>query len=440
MDSKNNLGKKADCPVEIILKKAKEAKIGLSLLNENIKNKNLQALADGIKADVFNILKANELDIKLAEKNNLSSALIDRLLLNSQRINGMVEAIEDIIKLPDPIGDVIDSFEHKNKMRIQKVRVPIGIITVIYESRPNVTSDVAALCIKAGKRVILRGGKETINTNIAIYNAMMAGINLLPEDIRLPDGAIQFLHDTDRSLVKKLVQSDNIIDLVIPRGGYELSQAISKLATIPVIKHDKGLCHIYVEKSADLKKALNIIINAKCQRPGVCNALETLLIDKKMADKFLPIVIKKLIESDCEVRLDDYSYDFVLKNKNNNININKIKKADKSDWDTEYLDLILSIKIVDGVIEAVSHIRDYGSNHSDAIIAEDKNTQLLFAKQVDSACVYINASTRFTDGGEFGMGAEIGISTNKLHARGPMGLQELSTYHYVLTGNGQVRV
>lgn len=293
MGIKNNLDKKSDCPVDIILKKAKSAKIGLSLLDENIKNKNLQALADGIKADIFNIIKANELDIKLAEQNNLSSALIDRLLLNSNLIKAMVEAIEDIIKLPDPIGDVIDSFEHKNKIQIQKVRVPIGVITVIYESRPNVTSDVAALCLKAGNGVILRGGKEAINTNIAIYNAMMAGVDLLPEGIRLPDGAIQFLHDTDRSLVKKLVQSDNI--------------------------------------------------------------------------------------------------------------------------------------------------RDYGSNHSDAIIAEDKNTQLLFAKQVDSACVYINASTRFTDGGEFGMGAEIGISTNKLHARGPMGLQELTTYHYVLTGDGQVR-
>jgi glutamate-5-semialdehyde dehydrogenase len=405
-----------------MLAQAKQAKSSLSLLDENAKNKNLESMAEGIKSSQDAILEANSKDIELAKANGLSPALIDRLLLNAERIDSMVEAIEQIIELPDPIGDVLDTFYHKGGMKIEKVRVPIGMIAVIYESRPNVTSDVAALCLKAGNGVILRGGKEAINSNIAIYNAMMQGVNL--------GGAIQLMRDPDRELVKKLVQSDKVIDLIIPRGGYELSQTVSKLSTIPVIKHDKGLCHVYVDKSCDLKKALDIVINAKCQRPGVCNAMETLLVDSAIADKFLPKVAEKLKEHNCEIRADEPALAFIP----------DAKLALEDDWDAEYLDLILAIKIVDGVTEAITHIQKYGSNHSDAIVAEDKSAQAAFARQVGSACVYINASTRFTDGGEFGMGAEIGISTNKLHARGPMGLKELTTYQYLLTGSGDIRV
>ena len=415
--------------LEKVLQSALSAKNRLSLLDEKTKNLNLKAMAQGINDSKNIILEANNQDIKYAQSNNLSSALLDRLFLNPERIESMVKSIEKIIDIPDPVGEVLDVFYHKNGMKIEKIRVPIGMIAVIYESRPNVTSDVAALCLKAGNGIILRGGKEALNSNLAIYNAMVNGIKKLDKNIRIPDGSLQIISDTNRDLVKQLIQSDNVIDLVVPRGGYELNKTISKLSSIPVIKHDKGLCHIYVDKSCDFKAALDIVINAKCQRPGVCNAMETLLVDSAIADKFLPEVAAKLKKYNCEIRADKKALAFIP----------SAKLALEDDWSTEYLDLILSIKTVDGVADAISHIQKYGSNHSDAILAEDKTTQELFARQVDSACVYINASTRFTDGGEFGMGAEIGISTNKLHARGPMGLNELTTYHYLLTGNGNIR-
>lgn len=402
-----------------------EAARELIQLNASKKNGILMAMAGEIDAAKTRIIEANRKDIEEATNNGLSNAMIDRLTLNEVRIDGMIKGLREVADLKDPIGDKISRWIRPNGLEITKVRVPIGVIGIIYESRPNVTADTAALCIKTGNAIILRGGKEALNSNKAIAEALVKG----GESKGLPPKAIQLIQTTDREAVKELVQLEGFVDLVIPRGGEALIRTVSELARIPVIKHYKGVCHIYVDESADLESALKIAINAKCQRPGVCNAMETILVHEKAAEEFLPPLAKAMTGRKVELRGDEKAREIVP----------EMKEATEEDWYAEYLDLILSVRVVDCVGTAIEHINKYGSRHSDAIITESEASQKAFLLEVDSACLYVNASTRFTDGGEFGMGAEIGISTDKLHARGPMGLEELTTYKYLVFGQGQVR-
>jgi glutamate-5-semialdehyde dehydrogenase len=397
----------------------------LVLLNTRKKNAILNAMADELAARRSAVLKANRLDMVEAENAGLSPAMLDRLLLNEARLRGMVRSLRAVAALNDPVGAVISRWIRPNGLEIRKVRVPIGVIAIIYESRPNVTADSASLCLKTANAVILRGGKESIHSNTAIAEALVAG----GEKKCLPRHAIQLVKTTDREAVRELVQLEGRVDLVVPRGGEALIRAVVEQARVPVIKHAKGVCHTYVDKSADLDMALRIAENAKCQRPGVCNAMEKLLVHEKVAEVFLPRLATRFAELGVELRGDAEARRIVP----------AMKEAVEEDWYTEYLALILAVKVVPSVKAAVEHINKYGSRHSDAIVAESERAQQLFVEEVDSAAVYVNASTRFTDGGEFGMGAEIGISTDKLHARGPMGLEELTTYKYVINGNGQIR-
>ncbi|MCK5849795.1 MAG: glutamate-5-semialdehyde dehydrogenase [Kiritimatiellae bacterium] len=397
----------------------------LVLLHSRKKKAILQSMADEIDNQKAVIIEANNKDIAEAQNEGLSSAMIDRLRLTEGRIRNMVRGIRAVADLKDPIGSKISRWIRPNGLEIVKRCVPIGVIGIIYESRPNVTSDTATLCIKTSNAIILRGGKEAINSNIAIANALTAG----GEKKGLPKNAIQLVRTTDRAAVTELVQLEGLIDLIIPRGGEALIRTVTEQARVPVIKHYKGVCHTYVDESADTEMALNIVVNAKCQRPGVCNATETLLVHKAIASDFLPKIATRLAEFEVELRGDAASRDIVP----------ETKEATEDDWYTEYLDMILAIKVVSSVSEAIEHINKYGSKHSDAIITESEAAGKKFTQEVDSAAVYINASTRFTDGAEFGMGAEIGISTDKLHARGPMGLEELTTYKYVVFGKGQIR-
>jgi glutamate-5-semialdehyde dehydrogenase len=336
----------------------------------------------------------------------------------------MAEALMDIAKLKDPVGRVIDGWVLDNGLRIEKVKIPIGVIGIIYESRPNVTSDAAGLCFMSGNACILKGGKEAMHSNIAIIEALQEVL----EANSLPKEAVSLLPDYSREGVYKLIQEDGYVDLIIPRGGEKLIKFVSENSKVPVVKHDKGLCHIYIHKDADINKAVEISVNAKVQRPGVCNAVETLLVDENIAGEVLPLIKEMMKNEGVELRGCDKTLEII-----------DINKADETDWETEYLDKILSVKIVEGINEAVNHIEKYGSGHSDSIITENYTAAEEFLNRVDSACVYVNASTRFTDGGEFGFGAEVGISTNKLHARGPMGIDDLTTYKYKIYGNGQVR-
>ncbi|MCK4947274.1 MAG: glutamate-5-semialdehyde dehydrogenase [Candidatus Aureabacteria bacterium] len=406
-------------------RKAKDASYSLVAMSADNKNKILKEMAKALRNKKDFILKANKEDLKEGENSNLSEAMLERLLLDNKRVEQMAKGLEDVAALDDPVGRVLDKRTRPNGLEISKISVPIGVIAIIFESRPNVTSDAAALCIKSGNAVILRGGKEAIGSNMAIAQVM----NEAASRIKAPDGMLQLVETTDREAVNELLKLNSYIDLVIPRGGEGLIKAVVENATIPVIKHYKGICHIYVDKDADIDKALDIVINAKCQRPGVCNAAETLLIDEQIARTHLPLIAARLRKSGVELRGCEKTARI----------IKDVVRADEQDWKTEYLDLILSIKIVGGVAEAIKHINDYGSMHSDAIITENKVTASKFLNMVDASSVYFNASTRFTDGGEFGMGAEIGISTDKIHARGPMGLEELNIYKYVIKGDGQIR-
>ncbi len=351
--------------------------------------------------------------------------MIDRLSLNKKRIEEMAASIDAVIKLKDPCGAIDKMWKRPNRLVIGKMRVPIGLIGIIYESRPNVTSDCATLCIKSGNAVILKGGKESINSNLAIYKILRAAL----KESGLPEDCISMVESVDRKVVAYLLEMDDCLDLIIPRGGEALIRMIADKSKIPVIKHYKGVCHVYVDKEADLKKALNISINAKVQRPGVCNAMETLLVHKDIAGDFLPKAIDALVAEGVEIRGCTRTREL---SKN-------IKKATESDWYEEFLDLILAVKVVRNTEEAINHIAKYGSGHSDSIVTENYDTSLKFLKEVDSACVYANASTRFTDGYQFGFGAEIGISTDKIHARGPMALEELTIYKYIIFGSGQIR-
>ncbi|MFN2351938.1 MAG: glutamate-5-semialdehyde dehydrogenase [Kiritimatiellia bacterium] len=385
----------------------------------------LQDMAQALIDRQSGILSANADDLADAREGGLSAAMLDRLRLDEKRITAMADGLRAVAALPNPLGRVIRRWTRPNQLKISKVRVPIGVIAIIYEARPNVTADAAALCFKTGNAVILRSGHEALRSAGAIVDALIAG----GKPGGLPDNAIQLVRSGDRAAVRELVQLEGLVNLVIPRGGEALIRAVNEMARVPVIKHYKGVCHIYVDESADIDMAIAITENAKCQRPGVCNAAETLLVHEKIAARFLPALARRLTQHNVELRGDTMARGIVP----------TMLPADESDWYAEYLDLILAIRVVPSVQAAIEHINQYGSGHSDAIITQSAPAARLFKRDVDAAAVYVNASTRFTDGGEFGMGAEIGISTDKLHARGPMGLEELTTYKYLIDGQGQTR-
>jgi glutamate-5-semialdehyde dehydrogenase len=410
--------------MEQFLKDAANASKIIATLSGEIKNKVLNKMADALIENITYIEEENKKDISDGELNNLSSALMDRLLLNEDRINGMATAIKEIANLKDPVGRILDGWVVDNGLNIQKTSVPIGVIGIIYESRPNVTSDTAALCFKSGNICILKGGKEAQYSNAAIAKILQ---KVLKEN-DLPTSAVSLLPDSSREGVTNLIKQDKYVDLIIPRGGEALIKFVSSNATVPVVKHDKGLCHTYIDSDANIQKALDVSLNAKCRRVGICGAMETLLVHENIAEEILPLFQAKFKEFDTELRGCEKTQKII------DINI-----ATNEDFATEYLDNILSIKIVDNVSQAVDHIGIYGSGHSDAIITENYTNAEEFLNGIDSACVYVNASTQFTDGGEFGFGAEVGISTNKLHARGPMGINELTTYKFKIYGNGQIR-
>jgi len=407
-----------------VLQKVKEASRVVSTLKGGIKDKILLEMADALEKEANLIIEENKKDLEYGKKNNLNSALMDRLLLNETRIKSMANALREIANLKNPVGRILEGWELPNGLRIEKTAIPIGVIGIIYESRPNVTSDAAGLTFKSGNACILKGGKEAENSNRIIAEVLQEVL----EKNNLPKEIISLLPDYSREGVAKLIKMDKYVDLIIPRGGEGLVRYVSENATVPVVKHDKGLCHTYIHKDADIQKAINISINAKVQRPGVCNAMETLIVDKELAPVILPILEAEFTKAHTELRGDEEVCKIV-----------PIKQADEKDWDTEYLANILSIKLVENVDEAIAHIQKYGSGHSEAIVTENYSASEKFLNEVDAACVYVNASTRFTDGGEFGFGAEVGISTNKLHARGPMGINDLTTYKFKIYGEGQIR-
>lgn len=406
------------------LEKAKKSSHIISTLQTSIKNHALLQMADALVQNTNFLIDENKKDLEVAKSLNLSSAMIDRLLLNEKRVEEMANAIRQIAGQIEPVGRVLDGWLTKDNLHIQKVSIPIGVIGIIYESRPNVTSDTAALCFKSGNVCVLKGGKEAENSNKAIASILQEVLiaNSLPKE------AISLLPDSSREGVAKLIVEDKFVDLIVPRGGEALIKFISKNSTIPVVKHDKGVCHTYVDKSADLKKAIKIVINAKCQRPSACNSLETLLVHEDIYKKFL---------KDLEPELKVYNVQIKACEKAREV-INA-EQISEEDFDIEYLDQILNIKIVNSLDEAIEHIVKHGSGHSEAILSEDYSAVNKFLDKVDAACVYANASTRFTDGGEFGLGAEVGISTNKLHSRGPMGINDLTTFKYKIYGEGQTR-
>ena len=413
-----------------MLTEAKKAKASVSALTTQQKNNALLQMAASLRENEASILSANEADMKAAE-GKIPTVMLDRLMLNSARINGMAKGIEDVVNLPDPVGRILDTYVREDGLNIQKVSVPVGVIAIIYESRPNVTSDAAALALKSGNVCILRSGKEAFNTARAIVDALRKGL----VKAGVTENAVNLVSDPSRDSATALMTANGYVDMLIPRGGAGLINACVRQATVPCIATGTGICHIYVEKSADLNMALDIIENAKTSRPSVCNAEEVLLVDNDIADKFLPMLHKRLVTeraekgvTPVELRLDEISAGII-----------DGTKASETDFDTEFLDYILAIKCVSGTEEAVAHISAHSTGHSEAMISTDEEKQRLFASAVDSAAVYINASTRFTDGGEFGLGCEMGISTQKLHARGPMGLKELTTYKYVIRGNGHIR-
>ncbi|HWB60489.1 MAG TPA: glutamate-5-semialdehyde dehydrogenase [Chthoniobacteraceae bacterium] len=407
-------------------KRARAASRALAKLTAEQKNAALEAMADKLGADADTILAANAKDVSKAKADGLSGAMIDRLTLTTERLGTMAGGIRQVAKLPDPVGEVIKEWTRPNGIKISKVRVPIGVVGIIYESRPNVTSDAAVLCIKTGNATILRGGSESIFSNLAIADALQKG----GAKAGLPADSILLIPTTDREAVKQMAQMDKYIDVIVPRGGQALIEAVAQNARMPVIKHYHGVCIAYIDKDADLEMADKIVINAKTQRPGVCNAIETVLVHRDIAAKFFEKTGKSLVDKGVEIRADEAALKLLG---------SAAKPASTQDWTTEYLDLILATRVVDDIDAAIAHIEHYGSHHSDVIVTNDAAQAEKFLNEVDSATVYWNASTRFTDGGEFGFGAEIGISTDKLHARGPMALEELTTYKYLIRGSGQVR-
>ncbi|MDB6123466.1 MAG: proA 2 [Pedosphaera sp.] len=415
-----------------LAKQSKGASRELAKLTTAEKNACLLAMAEALEGNSQSIKDANAKDMAAGTQSGLSSAMLDRLKLDDKRITGMAKGLREVAALPDPVGRILDERTRPNGLKLQKISTPIGVVVIIYESRPNVTADAASLCFKSGNATILRGGKEAIHSNQAIAQVMIsAAKQRLPN---FPEHAIQVVQTTEREAIKELLSLTQYVDLCMPRGGEGLIRAVAESSKVPVIKHYKGVCHVYVDADADVKMAEDIIINGKCQRPGVCNAIETLLVDKAIAPTFLPVMAQKLAENKVELRVDGVSQNIL------GSQIPNVKPATEEDWYAEYLELILAVRVVNGVKEAIDHINHYGSAHSDSIVTRNEKRAKQFLSEVDSATVYWNASTRFTDGGEFGMGAEIGISTDKIGARGPMGLEELTTYKWVGIGNGQVRV
>lgn len=410
-----------------ILRTAKTAAPVLAVADTQMKNKALYAMADALEKDREDILRANSMDMEAA-KTHISQVMLDRLLLNESRVFAMAEGIRQVAKLPDPVGAVRQTVERPNGMVIEKVGVPMGVVAIIYESRPNVTSDAAALAIKSGNACVLRGGKEAFQSANAIVKAMQKGLS----SVGLPDSLVQLVQDTSRQSAQELMTAVGLVDLLIPRGGAGLIKAVTENAKVPCIQTGTGICHIYVDKTADQEMALSILENAKTSRPSVCNAAEVCLVHQQIAQEFLPKLHNRLVESrkehPVELRLDENAAKIIAGT-----------AAGENDFDTEFLDYILAVRVVSDVKAAVSHISAHSTGHSEAIITGSQDSADYFTKTVDSAAVYVNCSTRFTDGGEFGLGCEMGISTQKLHARGPMGLEELCCYKYVIRGNGQIR-
>ena len=405
---------------------ARSAKKSINTASTALKNQALDAMASQLLKATEAILVANQIDMEAA-RGKISEVMLDRLFLDQERIAGMAQGIRALIDLPDPIGEVLDTEVLENGLEIQKVRVAMGVIGIIYESRPNVTSDAAALAIKSGNAVVLRTGKDAFHSALAIVTALKAGL----EEAGFNPDLLQLIQDTSRASSIAMMKAKGYLDLLIPRGGAGLIQAVVENAIVPVIETGTGIVHVYVDKEADFQKALAIIENAKTSRPSVCNAMEVLLVDQAIASDFLPLVKERLVdarERSVELRLDEQAQAIISGT-----------AAQEQDFDTEFLDYILAVKVVDGVEEAVDHIEAHSTHHSDAIVTENPETAAYFTQQVDSATVYVNASTRFTDGGQFGLGCEMGISTQKLHARGPMGLREMTSYKYIVSGNGQVR-
>ena len=404
---------------------AKEASYELGILSTIEKDKALLLMAEELINHKEYILKANKIDLDKAKEKGTSEALLDRLALSDERIDDMANGLREIVQLQDPVGEVISMWQRPNGIQIGQKRVPMGVVGIIYESRPNVTCDAAGLCLKTGNATILRGGSDAINSNKAIVKALKVGI----EKANLPINSIQLIEDTSREVATEMMRLNEYIDVLIPRGGAGLIQSVVKNATVPVIETGTGNCHIYVDETADFEMAKNIVINAKASRPGVCNAAEKLIVNEKIANEFLPLIVDALREKSVLVKGDEKAKAIV----------NDLEVVTLEDWSTEYLDYVIAIKVVSNINEAINHINKYGTGHSEAIITESYKNSQIFQQRVDAAAVYVNASTRFTDGSEFGFGAEIGISTQKLHARGPMGLKELTTIKYIILGNGQIR-
>jgi len=411
-------------------KAARAASRKLAFLATEVKNKALLGITEALLARQDEILTANNLDYKEAEASGMNAAMLDRLMLSSSRLEAIAQDVKTVAALPDPVGEILEERTLPNGLQLSKKRVPLGVIGAIYESRPNVTVDISALCLKSGNAVILRGGKEALRSNLALARvvqeaAYQAGI---------PEGTVQFIESTDRTLVDRMLKMKGTIDLIIPRGGAGLINFIAENATMPVVTGGVGVCHTYVDKSADLDKAVAIAYNAKVQRPTVCNALDSLLVHTQVAERYLPLIAQEWAKAGVEMHCDERAL-AILKP----IPSLKLVPAKDEDWGKEFLALVAAIKVVNSLDEALKHIERYGSGHSEAIVTEDKSAAIRFVNEVDAACVYANASTRFTDGSQFGLGAEIGISTQKFHARGPMALRELTSYKWIIIGNGQVR-
>ena len=411
--------------IKEICLKAKAASIEMGKLSAEAKSAAICKMANAIEANVDKILAANQEDVKASKAKGLKAALLDRLALDQKKVQTMAKELREVSALPDPIGAILSSWTRPNGLIISQVRVPLGVVGIIYESRPNVTADSAGICIKSGNAVILRGGSDALNSNVAIGEVLreaLVGTNV-------PIDAVQVVNSPDRKVAEELMGMREYIDVLIPRGGSDLIKAVVEKSRIPVIETGTGNCHIYVEEDADLEKATPIVINAKVQRPGTCNAAEKLIVHSKIAKGYLPIVIGELRKNGVEIRGDEETRKIV----------HDVKAATEADWGTEYLDLIMAVKVVKSLDEAIAHINKYGTKHSDSILTKDFDKAMKFIKEIDSAAVYWNASTRFTDGNQFGLGAEIGISTQKLHARGPMSVQHLTTTKYVILGDGQIR-
>lgn len=406
-------------------RKARVAARYLATASTTLKNEALMAMADELESNIPDLLEANQMDLDNGRKQGLSSALLERLSLNEERVKDMAQGLREIAALPDPVGEVLSMWRRPNGLEVGRIRTPIGVIGIIYESRPNVTADAAGLCLKAGNAILLRGGEEALNSNRVIARIISAAA----ANCGIPEGAIQLVDSEDREAAVIMMKMNDYLDVLIPRGGKGLKQAVMNNATVPYIMTGMGNCHVYVDEFADLGKAYPIVFNAKVQRPSVCNAAETLLVHNAVAEAFLPAMIGKLEQAGVEIRACERSRAVVP----------QVKAAVPDDWDTEYLDLILAVKIVDDMEEAIEHINTHGTGHSEAIVSQDYSNVRRFMAAVDAAAVYANASTRFTDGNVFGFGAEMGISTQKLHARGPMGLQELTTTKFIVYGDGHVR-